>query len=291
MERSDRLSGYEIPPIDFIRFIIISAFTLVGITITIYSFSGNLGTLYAQIFYIPIIYATYFYPRKGLVLACGCAVVYEFFAYFYIFPDTTGMILVTVEAVLFVCVSALIMYYREKDTAVEVYDQSIIETSPLGVILFDKNDYTIRLNNTLIEHMLGYPSEDFAKMTLPDLLSSPEEKERFAQAVASGEEIRSFETVFMTREKKPVWVNLAWNRITENLMSCTVEDINKFRLARMAADKIDAQYRQVTDSLPTCIVIIRDQYGCVCKPAFRSIFRIYAGRTPGKRPDLPDPSG
>jgi len=138
----------------------------------------------------------------------------------------------------------------------------------MGVILFDKNDYTIRLNNTRLEHMLGYPSEDLAKMTLPDLLSSPEEKERFARAVASGEETRSFETVFMTREKEAVWVNLAWNRITENLMSCTVEDINKFRLARMAADKIDAQYRQVTDSLPTCIVIIRDTMIVYANPPF-----------------------
>jgi PAS domain S-box-containing protein len=58
-------------------------------------------------------------------------------------------------------------------------------------------------------------------------------------------------------------------------MSCTVEDINKFRLARMAADKIDAQYRQVTDSLPTCIVIIRDNMIVYANPPFE----VFSGYT------------
>ena len=276
MERSNRLSGYTIVPLDLIRFIIIAVLTFVSTIITIYSLSRNLGTLYAQLFYVPIIYATYFYPRKGLYLAVGSAVAYEFFAYLYIFPDTGGMILVTCQALLFVGISALIMYFRMKGNAVEVYDQISIDKSPTGVILFDKNDYTIRLNNTRIEQMFGYPSEDLAKMTVPDLLSSPEEKDKFAQAVASGEEISSFETVFMTREKEPVWVNLSWSRITENLLSCTVVDINKFRLAKLAADKIDAQYKQVTDSLPTCIVIIRDQMIVYANPSFE----VFSGYIP-----------
>jgi len=146
----------------------------------------------------------------------------------------------------------------------------------MGIILFDKNDFTIRLTNTRLEHMLGYTAEDLAGMTFPELLSSNEEKERFARSIASGEEIRSFETVFLTREKEPVWVNLSWTSITENLMSCTVIDINKFRLAKLAADKIDAQYKQVTDSLPTCIVIIRDQMIVYANPSFE----VFSGYTP-----------
>ncbi|HUW86486.1 MAG TPA: PAS domain-containing sensor histidine kinase, partial [Methanoregula sp.] len=91
MERNIRISGYSISHTDFIRFIIIAALTLLCILITTFSVSRNLETIYAQLFYFPIIYATYFYPRKGLYFAGACAVVYETFAYFYIFPDTGGM--------------------------------------------------------------------------------------------------------------------------------------------------------------------------------------------------------
>ena len=101
-------------------------------------------------------------------------------------------------------------------------------------------------------------------------------RQKFIEFVASGEEIRNFETVFVTREKEPVWVNLSWSRITENLISCTVVDINKFRLAKLAADEIDAQYKQVTDSLPTCIVIIRDQMIVYANPSFE----VFSGYVP-----------
>jgi PAS domain S-box-containing protein len=276
MKRLKRLSEYFISPTDLIRFIIIASLTLLCIIIITYSISRNLGTIYAQLFYFPIIYATYFYPRRGLYLAGACAVVYECFAYLYIFPDTGGMILVTGQALLFVCISALVAYVSEKINASEVHNRNIVEKSPIGIILFDKNDYTIRLTNTWLEHMLGYTTEDLASMTFPELFSFQEDRQKFIEFVASGEEIRAFETVFMTREKEPVWVNLSWNRITENLISCTVIDINKFRLAKMAADKIDAHYRQVTDSLPTCIVIIRDQMIVYTNPSFE----VFSGYVP-----------
>jgi PAS domain S-box-containing protein len=276
MKRLNRLSGYLISTTDLIRFIIIASLTLLCLIIITYSLSRNLGTIYAQLFYFPIIYATYFYPRKGLYLAGACAVVYECFAYLFIFPDTGGMILVTGQALLFVCISALVAYFSEKINASEVHNRNIVEKSPMGIILFDRNDYTIRLTNTRLEHMLGYPAEDLARMTFPELLSTREDKERFEESVASGEEIRAFETVFLTREKEPVWVNLSWSGITENLMSCTVVDINKFRLAKLASDKIDAQYKQVTDSLPTCIVIIRDQMIVYANPSFE----VFSGYIP-----------
>ena len=51
-------------------------------------------------------------------------------------------------------------------------------------------------------------------------------------------------------------------------MSCTVIDINKYKLAKQAADEIDAQYKQVADSIPTCIIIIRNQMIVYANPSF-----------------------
>lgn len=284
MKRLNRLLGYSVSPTDLIRFIIIASLTLLCIIIITYSISRNLGAIYAQLFYFPVIYATYFYPRRGLYLAGGCAVLYECFAYLYIFPDTGAMISVTVQALLFVFISALVAYVSEKINASEIHNRSIVEKSPMGIILFDKNDYTIRLTNTRLEHLLGFSAEDLAKMTFPELLSSREDQAKFAEFVASGEEIRNFETAFVTRDKEPLWVNLSWSRITENLISCTVTDINKFRLARQAADKIDAQYKQVTDSLPTCIVIIREQMIVYTNPSFEAFSGYVPEELLGKDP-------
>jgi len=266
----DRLSGYSIAPTDLIRFIIIATLTLLCIFITTSSVSRDLGTIYAQLFYFPIVYATYFYPRRGLYLAGACAVVYETVAYAYIYPNAGGLILITVQALLFICIAAMVAYVSEKVNATEIRNRSIVEKSQMGIIVFDQNTHAIRLTNTHLEHMLGYSDEVLARMTFPQLFSSGEERQRFTKALATGKEIPNFETVFVNRDGKPIWVNLSWSRITENLVSCTVNDINTYKLARQAADEIDAEYKQVTDSFPTSIIFIRDQMIIYSNPAFAS---------------------
>lgn len=271
MERYLKISKYSISHTDLVRLIIISSLTFVCIVITTFSVSRNLGTIYAQLFYFPIIYATYFYPRKGLYLAGACAVLYETFAYAYLFPDTGGLIYVTIQALLFVCIGTLVAFVREKLNTSEARNLSIVEKSPIGIILFDQTDYSIRLSNTRLENMLGFSAEDLAGMTFPQLFSTAKDRQRFFEVIASGDEVTNFETAFLSRKQEPVWVNLSWIRITENLMSCTVVDINKFKLAKLAADEIDAQYKQVSDNLPTSIIITRNQMIVYINPSF-SVF-------------------
>ena len=55
----------------------------------------------------------------------------------------------------------------------------------------------------------------------------------------------------MTRDKGPIWVNLSGKPDHRKPGECTVIDINKYKLAKQAADEIDAQYKQVADNFPT----------------------------------------
>jgi PAS domain S-box-containing protein len=265
-----RIFGHSVSHTDLTRFIIIASLTLVCIIITTLSISRALETLYAQLFYFPIVYATYFYPRRGLWLAGACAILYESFAYLYIFPDTGGLIYVTGQAILFICVAALVAYVREKVNTREARSRSIVAKAQSGIILFDQNTLAIHLTNTHLEHMLGFTGEELAGMTFPQLFSSTEDQQKFFTSLKSGEETQNIETVFVTREKGPIWINLSGSRITENLVSCTVIDINKYKLAKQAADEIDAQYKQVADSLPTCIIIIRNQMIVYINPSFEA---------------------
>jgi PAS domain S-box-containing protein len=263
-----RIFGYSVSHTDLTRCIIIASLTLVCILITTVSLSQSLETLYAQLFYFPIVYATYFYPRKGLWLAGACAVLYEGFAYLYLFPDTGALIYVTGQAILFICVAALVAFVSEKLNTSEARSRSIVEKAQSGIILFDQNTLAIHLTNAHLEHMLGFTGEELAGMTFPQLFSSTEDQQKFFESLKSGEENQNTETIFMTRDKGPIWVNLSGSRITENLVSCTVIDINKYKLAKQAADEIDAQYKQVADNFPTCIIIIRNQMIVYTNPSF-----------------------
>jgi hypothetical protein len=61
---------------DLVRFWVIAAFILSVIGITYITMTAGYGSIVPQLFYFPILYATYFFPERGLYVACICAVAY-----------------------------------------------------------------------------------------------------------------------------------------------------------------------------------------------------------------------
>jgi PAS domain S-box-containing protein len=231
----------------------------------------------AQLFYFPIFYATYFYPRKGLFVAGFSAVAYEILAYFYVFPDTGSLVFASGQAILFICIAAAITYFTEKINTSEARYRSIFETSLLGIVLFDENNFLIRLANTRFERMLGYSTGELIGTPFSGFFLTREEQRRFFEYFGSNEEITNFETSLATKDHELVWVNLSWRRINSNLVSCSVIDINQRKIAERIAEEHFTQYKQVTESSPTGILTIREGKIVYANPAF--------GRFSGYSPD------
>ena len=247
MDRYGPLSRINISHTDLVRLIVILSLTISCIAITAVSLSENIGTIYAQLFYFPILYATYFYPKRGLFLAGFCAVAYEVMAYVYFFPDTGLLIYTTGQAILFICIAAVVAYFTEKVNTSEARYRSIFDTSLLGIALFDQNSFAIRMTNNYLSQMLGYTPEEFVGMTLPQLFVSKEEQRKFFEYLGSSEDVNNFETQFAAKNGEPLWVNLSWRRVSDNQVSCSVIDINKHKCAEQAAEENYTRYQQVTE--------------------------------------------
>ncbi len=270
MDRPVTIAGQTISDTDVVRFCVIASLTLSCIFITSISLARHVETIYAQLFYFPILYATYFYPRRGLFLAGFSAIVYEVLAYIYVFPDTGGLIITTGQAILFVCIAAVVAYFTEKINRSETRYRSIFETSLLGIVLFDQNSFTIRLANTHFSGMIGYTPEELGAMSFAQLFQTREEQRRFFEHLGSSEDVVDFETTFLSKEGGQVWVNLSWSRIDGNLVSCSVIDINQRKHAEQAAEENYTQYKQVTEHAPTCIVIVKGNKIVYANPTFRA---------------------
>lgn len=268
MERQITIGRYSLTHTDLVRFIVIASLTLSSILITALSLARNAGAIYPQLFYFPILYATYFYPRRGIILAGFCGVVYECLVYFALFPDTLALWSATGQAILFICVALAVAYFTNLIRVSEARYRSIFENSLLGIILFDKNRFIIRLANQQVATMLGYTPEELGGIAFSDLFFSQDLKRRFFEHLGSGEDIRSFETCFATKEGKPHWVNLSWSRIDETVVSCSIIDIDAEKSARELAVDSSIQYRQVTENSPTGIVITEHTTIHFANPAF-----------------------
>lgn len=269
MDRYGPLSRIGNSHTDLVRLIVIISLTICCIAITDVSLKEKIVPIYAQLFFFPILYATYFYPKWGLFLAGFCAVVYEVLAYVYLFPDTGLLIYTTGQAVLFICITAVVVHFTEKVNRSEARYRSIFETSLLGIVLFDQNSFAIRMTNNYLSQMLGYSPEEFTGMTFPQLFYSKEEQRKFFEYLGSSADVDNFETQIVTHNKEPLWVNLSWRRISDNQVSCSVIDINMRKCAEQAAEENYTRYQQVTEGSPTGIIITRDQKIIYTNPAFQ----------------------
>jgi PAS domain S-box-containing protein len=269
MERNVRIGRYVMSHTDIVRSIVIVSLTASCIVVTALALSRQVDTIYAQLFYFPILYATYFFPKRGLFLAGFCALTYEFISYVYMYPDTGGLIYTTAQAILFICIAAVVTHFTEKINTSEERYRSIFETSLLGIVLFDQNTFAIRLTNTHLGRMLGYSQEEMTKMTFAQLFFAREDQRRFYEYLGSSEDVINFETRFLTRSGDPLWVNLSWSRIGGNLVTCSVIDIHQRKQAEQEAEENFVQYQQVTEHAPTCIIILRNNRIVYANPSFR----------------------
>ncbi len=268
MEHQFSIRGFPISNTDFVRYTVIASLTLCSILITAIALSKNAGALYPQLFYFPILYATYFYPKRGIILSGFCGVVYECLIYFSLYPDTFALWSATGQAILFICVALAVGYFTNIIRISEARYRSIFENSLLGIILFDKNQFTIRLANHQIAAMLGYTVEEISHVTFSDLFFSRDLQRRFFEHLGSGENIKNFETCFATKTGEPHWVILSWSRIDDVVVSCSITDIHAEKMAREMAVDSSTQYQQLTESSPTGIVITNHTKILYANPAF-----------------------
>jgi hypothetical protein len=89
-----------------VRFWVIATITLSIIGITYISMAAGYGTIVPQLFYFPILYATYFFPDRSLYVACCCAIAYLIIAVSFVTPDPMIIGGIVFQALLFVGIAA-----------------------------------------------------------------------------------------------------------------------------------------------------------------------------------------
>jgi len=268
MERYSANGGYRFSRQDIIHLSVIVTLTFCCIIITAVSFLQHIETAYPQIFYFPILYATYFYTWRGIIVAGVCAVAYEALVYMYLIPNAFSLGSTTFQAILFICVATGVAYFIEKLKISETRYHSIFDNALHGAVIFDKNNFAIRLTNTRFETLLGYSADELARVNFSTLFQNHDEQHRFFAELGSGEDIKNFETALVTKTGEPCHVILSWSMIDENSVSCSAVDINECLLPRTVADDTYTQYEQVTENSPVGIVILKDRKILFVNPAF-----------------------
>lgn len=259
---------------DLVRYFVILSLTVCCTLISALSFYRSLGFVNYPLFFFPIIYAAYFYPKKGIYVAGACGIVFQAVGYYFNYPDLVAMIGVTVEAIIFIVVAVVIAYFIEKIQAGEIRYRTVFEHSQLGIVLFNRKNFSLLQANSRFLDMLHYRGDEMQSRDFTTLLHNSREKERFLERIQKESTTEDFETRFTTKEGDACWVNLSWSVIDDNTSSCTAININGRKLAEKANNDNMMKYKQLTEHSPTGIIIVEDGKIRFSNPAF-SIFSGY----------------
>ncbi|MCK9630216.1 MAG: PAS domain S-box protein [Methanoregula sp.] len=281
-EKVVRILRHTLTETDLVRIVVIFSLTVSCILITWLSFSLPFFMITTPLFFIPIIYAVYFFQKRGLYIAGICAVVFQAIGYYYSFPDSLALVSISAEAILFVLIAAIITYFIEQIRAGEARYRTVFEHSQLGILLFDAATFSINQTNEKFAHMLNYSPEEITKKTVLDVLLTPREKSRFLERIGKQKTTENFETRFATKDGASCWVNLSWDHIDDKTVSCSVMNINTRKLAEKLNNDNMMKYRQLTESSPTSILIVQNGYIRFANPSFSAFLGYPAAEITGK---------
>ena len=267
-EKVYRIYRYRFLETDIIHIIVIASLVISCTLITALSFSRSLTLLNYQLFFIPILYATYFYARRGLIIAGICGVAYQAVGYYYCYPDPAALMGVTSQAFVFVIIASLMTYFIERIRAGEARYRSVFTHSQLGIVLVNLPDLGIQQTNDKFAEMLHYNADDLCGMTFSSLAFTSHERKMFLERMENRDNCENFEIRLHTREGNSCWVNLSWSAIDEQTASVTIVNINARKILEDVKDDTMLKYRLLTENSPTSILVLYEGIIRFANPAF-----------------------
>ena len=210
--------------VDLWLFIIVAT-TILAIFINILALHYGTAAVAANLLYIPIVLAAYWYPRWGISYAIGVSALFIGIVAF-----VTGGLIAQVAVSFVTClvvigvaavVSSLALHMRKN----EVKYRGIFNHSEAGIGLVNSSDHMVREVNRRFADALGYEPAELEATSFSGVWADTADRDRFFQRLSSQGNVENLETRFVTKTGVTRWMLLSAGMLPDNQFVCTIVDI------------------------------------------------------------------
>lgn len=220
---------------DLIRIWVIASFVLISVLVTIYAFSVPLGDIYAplmflfpQLYYIPIVLVSIWYPRYGL--QCTVLLVAAFLAitaYYTYLGSAFDPFVTGVNAAMYLWVVAATTLMAKEGGLLNIKYWNIFRNADAGMFLCDPESGEILDANTKLAGMLGYSVDELKGMPAQALWERGEDGSALLGECRDGGAVAERKTRFLGKSGTVVTTQLTCSKnADEPIIECTVIDIS-----------------------------------------------------------------
>jgi PAS domain S-box-containing protein len=217
--------------VDLWFFIIVNT-TILAILINILSLHLGKTDVAPHLLYIPVILASYWYPKKGLFFALAISAVYLGLVWFFT-ATVPSFVAALVTCFVVVGVAAVVASLSAHIYKSEVKYRGIFNHSEAGVGLIDLSSLSILEGNSRFASILGYNSDELSRISFSRIWAKPESGDEFFRILKNNGSIENTETRLLSKTG-PRWVLISAGMLPENQFVCTIVDITDRKLAEEA---------------------------------------------------------
>lgn len=225
-----------------VKLAVLAVLTILLMILTWGSLINNTQVIFTHLYYIPIILASYWFGRKGVLYATGLAAMYFCAVLVFSITDSHIILAAAARALSFIAISLVIailsiVIHRQKEKVVESEERfrGVWENIQAGVILVDAETHTIIAANPEAVRMTGFTEEEMNGHLCHKFIC-PAEKGR-CPISDLGLTVDHAERVLLARDGKQVPVLKTVTTLTIGNRKCLIEsfiDITPVKEAQLA---------------------------------------------------------
>ncbi|MDD1658255.1 MAG: PAS domain S-box protein [Methanomicrobiales archaeon] len=232
--------------------------TVLSIVATVYSLSQGITDVFPHLFYIPIVLAAYWNPRRAIHFALALGFLYlllvALFTYGSIGPEP--LINAGIRTLVFVWVAAVIAYLSGRVRAEQLRYQGIFDSSNAGVCLIRLSSRTIQEANPRFAAMLGYSREELAGRPFHEIARNGTSLTAFFSRISEGSTVTESEMQLQGRDGKILSVLVSSGRLAEDLAIFTAIDNTRQKEAEDLLRLTNEKLQGIIEFLPDATFVI-----------------------------------
>ena len=232
--------------------------TVLAIVATVYSLSQGITDVFPHLFYIPIVLAAYWNPRRAILFALVSGFLYlvlvALFTYVSLGPDP--VVNAGIRALVFVWVAAVIAYLSGKVRAEQVRYQGIFDSSPAGICLIRLSSRTIQELNPRFAAMLGYSREELGDRPFHGISSNGSALSSFFSRLMEGSSVTNSEMQLRARDGTLVSVLVSSGKLADDLAIITAIDHTRQKEAEELLRVTNEKLQAIIEFLPDATFVI-----------------------------------
>lgn len=191
-----------------------------------YLYQGTVFVL-TNFFYIPVIFAAFEYPKRGIFVSSSLALIYFAVIYTFLSDDPTAITSATMQFYVFVAVGTMVSHLSNELREQELRYRGIFDHSEAGVFLIDRKEHKIVEANEQSAALVGHPRSELAGKHISMVWYDQADMETFFSRLKKEYAISGYETRFQTRDGSVRWVLISASILEDWEIVCTVVDISE----------------------------------------------------------------